>query len=499
MPIAPEIQAEIVRLFHAEGWTRNTIAMQYGLHHSTVCRILARSGLGSDAKVSRPCKSDPYVPFIKQTLEKYPKLNATRLFHMVRERGYTGGLDHFRDVVRRLRPTTTGAEAYLELSTLPGEQAQVDWASFGHIKIGKAEHRLLAFVMVLSWSRRIFLHFYLGDHTENFLRGHIQAFEEYQAVPREILYDNLKTAVLERVGGAIRFNPELLKLSEHYRFGPKPVPVARPTSKGRVERAIQYVRSSFFAARQFTGIEDLNRQALGWCQDEAKERRCPQDKSVTVAEAFASERALMLALPENPYSVFERTPVAAGKTPYVVFEGNRYSIPHQFVRRTLLVEASLAAVRIVDGVNVIAEHPRTFDKGIIVESGGHIERLVQEKRNGKKETGMNRIMNVAPSSKAFFKLAAERGHNMGRLTQVLLGLLDLHGSEELEAALNETLISGTIHSESIRNVLEKRRWARGLPPAVALTFSPTTKSHDLDIKPKSLDTYDRLLRMEDTE
>jgi len=126
----------------------------------------------------------------------------------------------------------------LRLTTLPGEQAQVDWGLFGRVRIGDAEHRLLAFVMVLSWSRRIFLRFYLGDGTGNFLRGHVDGFDHFGCVPREILYDNLKSAVIERIDSAIRFNTDLLELAAHYRFAAKPVPVARPTSKGRVERAL---------------------------------------------------------------------------------------------------------------------------------------------------------------------------------------------------------------------------------------------------------------------
>jgi transposase len=267
-----ETEAEIIRLFHAEGWRRNTIAKQLGLHHSAVERALVRNGIVEHRKL-RTRKIDNFLPFIKQTLEKYPKLNGTRLFHMVKERGYKGQVDHFRDLIRPLRPRRD-VEAYLKLATLPGEQAQCDWAHFGKLKVGNAERRLLAFVMVLSWSRRIFMRFYFGDSTANFLRGHVEAFEAFKGVPREILFDNLKSAVLERVGSAIHFNPELLALAAHYRFAPKPVGVRRPTSKGRVERTIQYIRSAFFSARTFSSIEDLNAQADKWCESEAKQRSC---------------------------------------------------------------------------------------------------------------------------------------------------------------------------------------------------------------------------------
>lgn len=496
MPMNKETEAEVLRLFHAEGWRQNTIAKQLGLHHSAVARVLARNGLLPNVTRSRTSIVDPYLPFIIKTLEKYPRLNATRLHHMVRERGYTGGVDHFRDIIAGLRPRPKG-EAYLRLATLPGEQAQCDWAHFGKLKVGSAERRLLAFVMVLSWSRRIFLRFYFGDSTANFLRGHVDAFAHFQAVSREVLYDNLKSAVLERVGDAVHFNPDLLSVAAHYRFAPKPVPIARANEKGRVERAIRYVRSAFFAARKFRDIEDLNEQALAWCVQEATERRSPQNKSMTVAEAFSQEKALLLSLPEYPFPVYERKPVHVGKTPYARFDLNDYSLPHTYANRSLVVEATLSTVSFTDGAAVVATHPRSFDKGKQIEAADHIGDLIAAKKEAHKHRAIDRLRYVAPSAEKFFLHAAERGSNLGRLTQVLTRLLDLYGAAELEAALSESLARGSVHSEAVRTTLERRRALQGLPPPVLLQFAQRRISK-LNLVPKSLDKYNALLQMEDT-
>ena len=127
--IRPEVAAEIVRLFSVEGWKVGTIARHLCVHHSTVARALERHGLLGERKCRRSM-IDSFVPFIRDTFERYPRLPASVLYRMVRARGYSGGEDHFRHRVALLRPRRA-AEAYLELRTLPGEQAQVDWASFG--------------------------------------------------------------------------------------------------------------------------------------------------------------------------------------------------------------------------------------------------------------------------------------------------------------------------------------------------------------------------------
>ena len=391
MTIDKETRAEILRLYHVEKWTVGTITRQLGVHRYTVERLLTAAGEPRDARSPRPSMIDPYVPFIAETLASWPTLPASRLYQMVRERGYPGGGDHFRHLLSHFRPRPV-AEAYLRLKTLPGEQAQVDWGHFGKVTIGRAERRLMGFVMVLSYSRRIFLRFYLDAGMSNFLRGHVEAFEAWQGVPRELWYDNLKSVVLERRGAAIRFNPRILDLAGHYHFLPKPVAVARGNEKGRVERAIRYVRTSFFAARRWRDIDDLNAQALAWCHGIAADRPWPEDRSITVREAFERERGSLIALPGDPFPDHDRVEVAIGKTPYARFDLNDYSVPHTHVRRTLVVVATLDEVRILDGVDVIASHPRSFDKAARIENPEHIAELVRRKSHARRLRGQDRLV-----------------------------------------------------------------------------------------------------------
>ena len=156
--------------------TVGTIASQLGVHHSTVERVLGEAGVERERRrARRPSKLDPYMGFITETLERFPTLTAARLFDMVTARGYSGGPDHFRHRIAQLRPRRP-REAYLRLRTLPGEQAQVDWAHFGKLTIGRAERPLMAFVLVLSYSRYAFLRFSLGASLAHLIRGHVEAF-----------------------------------------------------------------------------------------------------------------------------------------------------------------------------------------------------------------------------------------------------------------------------------------------------------------------------------
>lgn len=486
--ISKETEAEVLRLFHAEKWRIGTIASELGLHHTTIQRVLRQSGIESRAVAPRPSMADPFVPFIVEQLEKFPRLCASRLFEMVKARGYQGGPDHFRRVVGRHRPRKP-AEAFQRLKTLPGEQAQVDWAHFGRHTVGRAERVLYAFVMVLSFSRQLFLRFFLGSSMPFFLRGHVDAFRFFQGVPRVLLYDNLKSAVLERHGDAIRFNPTLLALAAHYHFEPRPVAVARGNEKGRVERAIRYVRDAFFAARSFTDIADLNRQADEWVTTRAAERPWVEDRSRAVRDVFADERGLLLPLPKDSFPTHERLQVEVGKTPYVRFDLNDYSVPHDRVKRTVTVLADLETVRITDGTELIASHARSWDRGQQLEIPAHLERLAAEKTRARQHRGLDRLAKAAPTSQAFLRLVGERGENLGSNTSRLLQLLDSAGAAELEEALVEVLERDTVHIGAVRQVLDRRRSARGLPPPVTIPLAPS-EHRDLVVTPHALSSYD---------
>ena len=230
MTIAPDLVAQILRLHTVEKWRVGTIARQLHVHRDAVRRVLGGNCAPVHTSPLRPSRIDSYRPFILATLEKFPTLTAARLHAMVAERGYVGAPSHFRMLIAGMRPRPS-AEAYLRLRTLPGEQAQVDWGHFGHLQIGRARRPLMAFVMVLSHSRMVFLRFFLDARMDSFLRGHVLAFIAFAGVPRVLLYDNLKSAVLERQGDAIRFNPTLLALAGHFRFEPRPVAPARGNEK----------------------------------------------------------------------------------------------------------------------------------------------------------------------------------------------------------------------------------------------------------------------------
>jgi transposase len=489
--IPPETLAEIRRLFFAEHWKIGTIAAQLQLHADTV-RGAVHSDRFNRPRILRPSRLDPYLDFIQKTLERYPRLRATRLYEMVRARGYQGGLVQLRRAVARLRPLPR--EAFLQLRTFPGEQGQADWAHFGEVRVGAGTRRLSCFVLTLSHSRALGLEFFFDQTIESFLRAHVSAFAQLHGAPRIVLYDNLRAAVLERRGDAVQFHPRLLELCAHYHFAPRPCHVARGNEKGRVERAIRYLRDSFFAARTFTTLDELNQKAWAWRDEVAHRRPWPGDRTRSVAEVFQEERPRLLPLPLHPLDTDLMRAVRTEKTLYVRFDRNDYSLPPAAVGRPLTLVASATAVRLLEGTSEIARHRRSFGTGERIEDPAHIQALLEQKRKAAGSTKGGRLLGAAPEAERLLEAACQRGDSPARQAAELLRLLDDYGQKELRAAVVEALERGTPRASSVAFILARRHRLSRRRPLLPVDLHRRPELQDLNVQPHDPESYDDLTR-----
>jgi transposase len=491
--ITPEQHAEIRRLYYGEHWKVGTIAGALGVHHDTVRAAIAHAMPGVRRGTCRATLLDPYLPLIRDTLAQYPRLRATRLFEMVKARGYPGSVVQLRRWVRTLRPMATPT-LYRRLTTLMGEEAQVDWGGFGTIRIGHGVRPLSGFVMVLSYSRAIFALFTLDQTLESFLRGHVEAFAMFHGSARTLVYDNLRSAVLERAGTAIRFHPRLLELAGHYHFAPRPCTPGRGNEKGKIERQILYLRQAFFAARTFVDVDDLNAQFRRWRDDIAHQRPHPEQRDRTVAAVFADEQPRLLPLPAHPFETTVTRTVVSGKTPYVRFDRNHYSIPHTHVRHPLTLLATPTTVRVIAGTEEIARHTRSYDTGQVIEQEAHVAGLVAATRQHNPSSARDRLRLAVPAVARLLERLAARGESLRVHTARLLALLDDYGPQELGAAIDRALERDAIGAGAIAHLLETRRRQRGLKPPIPIALPDRPGVRDLTVTPHRLETYDDLTR-----
>jgi transposase len=267
--IGLEEWVDIVALHRQEVPIRE-IARRLGISRNAVRRALRREGPPLRTPQRRPpSKLEPFKDYLLTRLADFPMLTAEALFEEVQAMGYGGGISILKDFTRPHR--VRRREPIVRFETPPGKQAQVDWGELGTHELPEPT-RLHLFCLVLGFSRALYAEVTTKADLATFLDCHERAFAALGGMPEEILYDNLKLVVLSRSGGQPHFHPEFLAFAGHYGFKPRLCRPYRAQTKGKVERAIGYLKDRFFCGRTFTDVEDANAQLTHWLNDVANQR-----------------------------------------------------------------------------------------------------------------------------------------------------------------------------------------------------------------------------------
>src|ERR1700756_4165323 len=344
---------------HRQGLKFAAIARQLGIDRKTVRKNTSR-GLEPPTYGPRPRRqksTDPFLSYLRQRLAAFPGLTAVRLWREMRERGYPGGYTAVKRAVRDIRPEPI-APFEVRFETPPGEQAQVDLARFEVEFVDEpgVTRIVWLFSMVLGYSRLIWARFIIHQDLQSVLRCHIAALEAIGGVPREILYDRMKTAVIgDDPDGLVIYNRALLDLARHYGCQPRACRPYRAKTKGKVERPFRYIREDFFLGASFRNLEDLNRQLRHWLDTVANPRVHATTRRV-VNEAFAEERTHLRSLPLTPFRAVLKLERRVSHEGMVSVAGNLYSVPDTTRRRILDIHVFADEIRIFENGAVVATH-----------------------------------------------------------------------------------------------------------------------------------------------
>lgn len=490
MTVAAEVEAEIARLYHAEHWKVGTIAAQMGVHEDVVRRVLGllKPRSRAERRERAPLPVTPFIDFINETLQKYPRLRSTRLWDMLNERGYSGSERSLRRFVATVRPAPQ-REAFLRLDPLCGEQAQIDWAHVGQIPVpGGGSRSLWLFVMVLSWSRAAWGEFCFDTTVHSLLRSLVRAAGYFGGVTRQWLFDNPKIVVLERHGDAARFHPLLLDLSSALHVQLRLCGPYRGNEKGRVERMIRFLRDRFLAGRDIYDIEQGNRELLVFLQQIAHQRMHPSFPKRQVGECLVEEKQRLLPLPDPMPQTDLVEPVLVDKTAFARFDTNLYSVPPDHVERTLTLVADDRSVRVLDGASVVAHHLRSWGHRQKIEHPEHRAEILRRKRGAAPSAGRDRLRAVAPQIDILFERWVTAGRNVGSMTAQTSKLLDLYASDVFEKAIAEVIVRGTHDPGEVGVLCEKYRRATQRPVPIDVRLRDDIP--DRDVIPHDLGGYD---------
>jgi len=460
------------------------IARELHLDECTVAKWVARDKFRPRQATPRPSKLDPFKGQIVRWLQTHPYSTAQILLRL-RESSYSGGITIVKDYVRQVRPPRS--PAFLKLSFAPGECAQVDWGQFGSIPVGNTMRRLSFFVMVLCYSRMLYVEFTLSETMEHFLAAHANAFAFFGAVPARCMVDNLKSAVLRRaVGEAPVFNPRYKDFADHYGFGISPCGVGKANEKGRVENAVGYVKKNFLAGLQLSDFALVNPAARQWLDSVANVRLHGSTKRKPV-ELFQEEKPCLKALPPRPYDMGIIRPIRANSQFRVTVDTNTYSVPAEYAGAELTLKLYPDSLCLYHQDKLIARHLRRYDRHQDFEDPDHPRALLQQRRRASDQRLLIRLLALTPRAEAFYQGIQERRLNALHHIRKIVALSEIYGQEKTARAITDALEFGAFSCEYIANLLEQRD--RLLPEPGALHLTRRQDLLELELPEPNLGLY----------
>jgi len=424
--------ANIRRLSEVEKLSISEISRLLRIHRKTVRRALES---GITPPISKPkgrraeSRLEPFKVYITDRLNEYPNLTGTKILMEIQKQGYGGGYTILKDYIKPIR-TGKHPSAFLRLETPPGEYAQVDWANIGHIVIGNAKRQLSCFVMVLSYSRMMYIEFTLSQRIEDFMGAHVNAFRFFGGIPKKINYDNLKTVVLAHVGSDIRFNLRFMDFAGYYLFKPVICAVRKPNEKGKVESGIKYVRSAFLAGRLINSHIQIQQEALEWLNKEANVRIHGTTREKPIIR-FESEKNELLVLPQNDYDCSIIASAMATSQALIHFDSNRYSIPCAYAGKTLTIKATAKQIFVYDKARILTSHQRSYEKYLVIENPQHYEGLLAQRKKARMTKLVELFLGLSADCKEYLKGLVTAELNLQSQLEKIQGMANQYGKSDV--------------------------------------------------------------------
>ena len=464
------------------------IARELNLDYRTVEKWLDKKHYQQRKSARRASKLDPFKGQILRMLETHP-YSAVQILQRIREDNFDGGYSIVKEYVRKVRPPKI--KAFLKLSFAPGECAQVDWGSYGSVAVGETRRRLSFFVMVLCYSRMMYVEFTVSQTMEHFLGCHQNAFEWFGAVPGKVMVDNLKSAVLKRIVGKDPvFNPKYLDFANHHGFTIVPCAVGKGNEKGRVESGVGYVKKNFLSGLDIPDFNALNPAVIHWLNTVANVRLHGQTGKRPV-DRFQRERQAMIKLPSHAYDIATIDQVRASRQFRVAVDGNRYSVPAEYAGALLTLKAYPDRICIYHQQKLIARHVRTYDRRQDIELPDHPKALLAQRRKARDQKIFMRFLSLSNKADDYYRQLEQRRMNPLHHIRQIVALSEIYGEQSVQRAIEDAFVFQAFSCEYIANLLEQRTRKIAEPGALLLTrrqdlLDITFEKPDMEIYNKSL-------------
>lgn len=352
-----------VRALAADGVSKRQIAARLGINRRTVDRLVEAPEPPRYSRAPKGSMLDPLEPVLRQLLEEWPEIRAPRVTEILRaDYGYEGSVDLVKKRLAKLRPSQ--ARAAQRTGYRPGQVLQLDWAEMPtRPRVAGRERRVYALVASLPFSGAQTAHFSFDLSAESFLEGHVRALEWLGGVPRECVYDNLRSVVARRDGDQVTWNQRFVALRGHYAFHATACTPATPREKGSVEGSVRYLKTGFWPARRINGLADLDEQYGDW-RDRVCNRRRHATGGFWVHERLEVEWDALRPLPPIAFDYPGRRSTRVPLDGYLKLGGSFYRAPESLIHQRVELRFDRDRVWICHRGETVTRYLRSYDRGL---------------------------------------------------------------------------------------------------------------------------------------
>jgi len=470
-----------------EGYSNRKIAQVLNINRETVTKYLENPEVAVYRKINKQSKLENYYEDIAQYLKEDNHVSGEVILQKLKMKGYDGSISTLRSYLRKIRGKYRKEQAYTRFESAPGEQFQIDWGHFPSLTYGTTKRKLYCLAVTECYSRMLYVSFTHSQKQAVLHQALLDSFKYFGGTPKQIVVDNMLTAVQERAGKIICYNGDFLEFLRVFKIVPYACNIRSPHEKGKVENLIGYIKKNFWPLRSFKDLEDVNRQKQIWCETIANVRIHGTTGEQPI-ERF--KKVKLNPLPEFFPDCREVLPCKVYKDICIKFDGNTYTSPPWTIKKQVIVKADQKHIKIYFKDKEIATHFRSWKRNERVEIPSHVEQVKRLEKKLWTDKDIAIFASLGAEASEYLKSLGKARQPIKKNVLKMLKIREEYGKTALIDAIKKAIKYKAYGADYIENIIYQEMTPENQYLPVNLKDEEMNQIH---LEEPCLEEYDRYI------
>lgn len=432
---------------------------------------------------------EPFIPRIESLLKDCPSLSGTQIYQKLCTYGYVGSPSTIRRFLSKARPKPQ--RSFLPLNFEPGEALQIDFGDCGYMQQGNRKIRLCICAGVLCYSRLLYAQLIPSEKQEYTFAFLMNAFQFFGGVPRRIIVDNFKGAVLSHPkGGKAEYHPAFLDFCSHYGTIPIACNVRAPYEKGRIENGIGYIKGNFMRGSRFNSLEEAQFALQNWLTTIANVRIHNTTKRRPIELFEEKEKSALLPLNPHQFDCSRIEERHVDSRCRFKFEGSYYSVPVAYAGRNVTIRITPDRIHVYVDKRQITSHKRALERNSIVDDPGHFKVMLNERQRAARQNFLANFLALGEDAAIIKRGLEEQALEPIQHIKKIMILVDIYGKDAVVSAL-QCAVENKVYGAEYIEFIVRRKQQPNDPLGDAIHVTNGADKLNLTLDQPDLSIYDK--------